>query len=76
MQTKKLIGVSEAARLASVSRQTIGSWIKSAWLTVERVGRPDGYKGQPMILLDQSEVIAVARERGTINGDGPEMQSV
>lgn len=68
MDNQKLIGVSEAANLACVSRQTIQTWIKTGKLAIVGRGRPEGYKGQPKVLLDPHAVMAVARKRGTIGG--------
>jgi hypothetical protein len=68
MDNQNLIGVSDAAEIACVSRQTIQTWISSGWLTVVKRGRPEGYKGQPKALVDRAEVERLARERGTIDG--------
>ena len=73
--SKELIGVSDAAKIAGVSRQTIQTWIKTGRLTVIQRGRPEGYTGQPKALVDPDQVLAIARERGTLNG-GTQMQSV
>lgn len=63
----QLIGATAAAKLAKVSKSTIGYWVDNGLLdVVMEKGRVERQRGRPGRLFDRDAVIAAAERQGTI----------